>query len=483
MSKLYIFGIGGTGSRVIKSLVMLLASGVECGSDTIVPIIIDRDISTGDYTRTKLLIDKYRLIQKAVPRQTDSKNKFFKTKIELLNNELILKLKDNRQIFKKFIGHDTMTIPNKAIVEMLFTNETLDLDMTEGFQGNPNIGSIVLNQYNESDLFQSFATNFQPGDRIFIISSIFGGTGASGFPLLRKILHTKNVRDQHNNPLPNWGIINDAKLGAISVLPYFKVKTATKDKNSLVDSDTFQDKARAALSYYKTEDKKLDTLYYVADANPTTYDHNKGGNDQRNEAHLVELAGALSILDFIDPKQQTININRNSNNQINRTTYKEFGLNKETLDVDFSHLEDVTKSLIINPLSQFLLLHKYMTQAFEKEKKYQPYAKNRFSKDFVNKAVIIEFKNFQNEFLNWLKEMEKQERKFTPFKIESKNAFDFVKGGINLGESKNFPYKNWARIDNELNHQSRKIDKSYNDIESFFELFSRTIEKLINYSN
>jgi len=43
MSKLYIFGIGGTGARVLKSLTMLLASGVECGVDTIVPIIIDRD--------------------------------------------------------------------------------------------------------------------------------------------------------------------------------------------------------------------------------------------------------------------------------------------------------------------------------------------------------------------------------------------------------------------------------------------------------
>ena len=37
MSKLYVFGIGGTGSRVLKSLTMLLASGVKCKADTIVP--------------------------------------------------------------------------------------------------------------------------------------------------------------------------------------------------------------------------------------------------------------------------------------------------------------------------------------------------------------------------------------------------------------------------------------------------------------
>ena len=39
MSKLYIFGIGGTGARVLRSLTMLLASGVSLGSkiDTVVP--------------------------------------------------------------------------------------------------------------------------------------------------------------------------------------------------------------------------------------------------------------------------------------------------------------------------------------------------------------------------------------------------------------------------------------------------------------
>ena len=52
MSKLYVFGIGGTGSRVLRSLTMLLASGVECKSDKIVPIIIDPDDSGADKTRT-----------------------------------------------------------------------------------------------------------------------------------------------------------------------------------------------------------------------------------------------------------------------------------------------------------------------------------------------------------------------------------------------------------------------------------------------
>ena len=52
MSKLYIFGIGGTGSRVLRSFTMMLAAGVKIGVNEIVPIIIDPDVSNADLTRT-----------------------------------------------------------------------------------------------------------------------------------------------------------------------------------------------------------------------------------------------------------------------------------------------------------------------------------------------------------------------------------------------------------------------------------------------
>ena len=59
MSKLYVFGIGGTGSRVLRSLTMLLASGVECEANTIVPIIIDPDDSAANLTEAVESMKKY----------------------------------------------------------------------------------------------------------------------------------------------------------------------------------------------------------------------------------------------------------------------------------------------------------------------------------------------------------------------------------------------------------------------------------------
>jgi len=501
MSKLYVFGIGGTGARVLKSLTMLLAAGVDCDIETIVPIIIDRDISNKDLSRTRLLIEDYIIVNKIAPK--NGRNRFFKTRIELLNGELCLQLKDNTQKFDDFIGRTTMCRENQALVDILFSKETLKLDMTEGFQGNPNIGSIVLNQFDDNDVFKNFANDFKDGDKIFIISSIFGGTGASGFPLLRRTLQTPNIKGTDGQVLPNWGLVNKAQIGSITVLPYFVVGNPTDE--SLINSDTFIDKTRAALSYYKTEDKKIDTLFYIADKLTSTYPHHKGGDLQKNDAHFVELAAAMAILDFINIDKLNKNVHRNRDNIIDSTTYKEFGIRSNLAEFNFDHLTDTTKRLIINPLARFLLFAKYMgysvakedidgkeellveknnnNDIFNKEHRHQPYARKRFIGDFRQKNAIQKLETIQVRFFEWLLEMEKQNRKFTPFNLFTSSAIEFINGHLNIIQPRAFNLKNWAIVDHELNGQTGKIDKSLENESRFIELFYRVTEKIINYKN
>ena len=72
--------------------------------------------------------------------------------------------------------------------------DNLDSELTIGFKGNPNVGSIVLNSFENSPEFKLFTNIFDKDkDRVFIISSIFGGTGASGFPLLVKLIRNNNA--------------------------------------------------------------------------------------------------------------------------------------------------------------------------------------------------------------------------------------------------------------------------------------------------
>ena len=60
MKKLFLFAIGGTGERVLRSTTMLLAAGVPAfnGYD-IYPIIIDYDAANKDKDRTKDILKQY----------------------------------------------------------------------------------------------------------------------------------------------------------------------------------------------------------------------------------------------------------------------------------------------------------------------------------------------------------------------------------------------------------------------------------------
>ena len=244
MSKLYIFGIGGTGSRVLKSLTMLLASGVTINTTEIVPIIIDPDHAAADLTRTVELMRNYQRIREELDFNSSTQNRFFSTPFNLTTHPSITMPLHRTQdkTFAEYIGLDLMKDPNGnfnanyALAKMLFSDKNLASSMDVGFKGNPNIGSVVLNQFADSDEFKNITASFDQGDRIFIISSIFGGTGASGFPLL-----LKNIR-AISSQLSGHANVKSAPIGAITVLPYFDVQPDNeKDerKRSEINSSTF----------------------------------------------------------------------------------------------------------------------------------------------------------------------------------------------------------------------------------------------------
>ena len=78
MAKLYIFGIGGTGARVLRSFTMMMASGVNISSDEIVPIIIDPDASNADLTRTVALMNNYRAVHSELTFTKKNESQFFR---------------------------------------------------------------------------------------------------------------------------------------------------------------------------------------------------------------------------------------------------------------------------------------------------------------------------------------------------------------------------------------------------------------------
>jgi hypothetical protein len=457
--KVYVFGIGGTGSRVLRALTMLLAAGVECKADAIVPIIIDPDAAAGDVERTVELMKKYGEIRSKLSFDSKKQNKFFKTDIQQTIANFRLPLSNTEDFrFADYMDVSEMTRENQALVNILFSNENLASDMTVGFKGNPNVGSVVLNQFDNSEAFRNFTNEFTEQDKIFIISSIFGGTGASGFPLLLKTLRT-------GENIANKNYVNNAHIGAITVLPYFQVK---QDENSQIDSATFVSKAKSALAYYDraiSKNNTIDSLYYIADDARSIYENCEGGTNQKNYAHFVELMSAFALLDFAGSEKK------------NEAVHKEFGIEQDINEIIFENLGKVAKSELRKAMTQFLLFTKYLDEndVFLKI----PWAKDReLDKNFFDSDFIRTLQKVQTEYLRWLTEMSVQQRAFTPFNLhkDKKRVFDLVKG-VNPRKWLTFD-TNYDLFDGCLNGQGGE-SKSGSKEQQFIELFYLSTQKLV----
>jgi hypothetical protein len=471
MAKLYVFGIGGTGSRVIKSLTMLLASGIEINDFEIVPIIIDPDQANGDVTRTVEILKNYQNIRNKLSFSENEKNNFFKTKITNISQNFKLELSDvKNDKFKDYIEYASLDESNKALLSLLFSDDNLNSDMEIGFKGNPNIGSVVLNQFKKSQDFKDFTSSFGQEDRIFIVSSIFGGTGAAGFPLL-----LKNIRQ--GSDLPNAALIQNAPIGAITMLPYFGV---APDENSKIDKATFISKAKAALTYYEKNvsgNNSINTLYYIGDQPNNDYKNYEGASAQKNDAHFLELAGALAIVDFaITDSFQLENVNGVAQNP----NYKEFGIKKNVDEITFSELGESTQKIIKKNLTQYQLFNLYLkyqiNEAIDQNWAIQIGIKTFLTNPFYSSHI----NTFNNYFTEWLKELGTNKISFKPFELSANhtNLFDMVQGVVPKTKFLEKGGKNFSRFDYLLSENDKKIKLSTVE-NKFMNLFYKTTEDIV----
>lgn len=475
MSKLYLFGIGGTGSRVIRSLTMLLASGVNAGVDTIIPVLIDPDMSNGDLTRTTELLKLYKDIRSRLTFGTDVSSRYFRTEIDDQGTDFRLPIANvGNKTFGDYIEYDNLSHADKAMMSLLFSDKNLNAQMQEGFKGNPNMGSIVLNDFCDPDntVLSNLLANFQDDDKIFIISSIFGGTGAAGFPLLLKTFR----QAQQFNMFANPAVVAGAPIGAISVLPYFGLQA---DNDSEINMATFVTKAKSALTYYENN-LDTDALYYIADSMTSTYENVEGSDGQKNDAHFIEMAAALSIVDFASDDS----IIRGAN------VYKEFATANEGNPLDLSMLSPSTRQLLAPFLMSFYIFSAFFKHHL-KDTFDGAWAKARsFKTDMLGNGFFRNVRRFTNLFMTdgeegWLTEMARNSRGFAPFNLDGyNNIFHSVNGyapkqtgfmGKLLGNKDGF-----VLIDDEIAKASNSMDKRLPDNDYFMNVHWIAINNAIN---
>lgn len=306
MQENFLIGIGGTGSRVLEAFVHCCAAGFG-PKGTVNIMLIDPDGANGNLNRTQKLVEQYRALRDKLAPELEATNPAFRTELVTADSGFVWSvLADSNKTLAKYIDYDTLNAKEPSLAaaaNLLFTGQELNTELNEGFRGHPAIGAVVMAEPPLEDPkspLRLLTTLMAPNKtaRIFLVGSIFGGTGAAGFPTIGKVLKQKLGG--------KWGSV---LLGGALVLPYFSFKSSdsANSEQMFVTPNDFPAATKAALHYYDENELAFDQYYFIGDS--VTQEVGKfstGTATQENDPHYIELASALAVFDFFAQEQPKV---------------------------------------------------------------------------------------------------------------------------------------------------------------------------------
>jgi hypothetical protein len=216
---------GGSGARILESVVHLCAAGL--GPQFLRILAIDPDGANGNNSRVKELIERYNQCREILGH--NERVPFFRTEFELLQAATAQDGLDiwtpvsTNQRFDQMLNYALLPEAHKDVVNLLFTEEEREMPMNVGFRGHPAMGAAAMSllpRHRQQAPWRQLAARLQnevnAGEtRVLIAGSVFGGTGASVFHPLTRFLKA----------LPQTNADN-LVVGAICLAPYFQFQAA-----------------------------------------------------------------------------------------------------------------------------------------------------------------------------------------------------------------------------------------------------------------
>lgn len=340
----YFIAVGGTGAKILEALTHLGVAGVLPGKEELNVIDLDPDTGNGNLARTKSTLEQVENFQDV---KLGAGSALLKNKLKVWRDFPFNPL--------PHVGANLDHIMNAPIIahtplgqlyKVLYSNRERKTPLDEGFRGHPSIGAAVLAkqltgnpQWNQLQAQISGETGAGAGDvKVFLAGSIFGGTGAAGIPTIARLLRNK------------FGA--NISIGGVFMLPYFMF-IADGDGSLFAKSENFLTGAKAALKYYSQGEKDFDEMYFLGDNAVVNSNFSIGGPQQRNDAHIVDLYGALAAVDFFGKAITPGNVNynyicRNESDKFEWSDLQGLASNFKKLFVQFSRFI-LTYAQLIKP--------------------------------------------------------------------------------------------------------------------------------------
>lgn len=300
--------LGGTGAKCGEIFLHMCANGY-CNEEDLTILYIDSDSHNGNARNFKQLHDCYKECRAAYRIKESTVPNFFRWHVELLEGNPVDK---NVEKFRDLAAASGGESDRSAIdlMKALYSEEEMNMKISEGFFAHPNVGAAAfaanMEQVMKDLLERVYAVKTMEGKiKVFILGSIFGGTGAASLPTIARYLR-KKLFDESDNKL----VREQMKVGGCMVLPYFLFTKKDEDGKLIgagelsIEADKFATKTRSALEYYKDEEKMneggiFDELYILGhDGGDIRGKYSTKGSDQRNLPHITELYAAMSAVRF-----------------------------------------------------------------------------------------------------------------------------------------------------------------------------------------
>lgn len=302
----YVIGIGGTGAKCVEALAHLCAVGM-LPAENLYCLFVDPDRANGSLARATVTLRQYQACREL--QFGDRKNiDIFQTNVITGDPHVWSPFMDKQQPqLADFFEYNTLKAKNPRaalLFDVLYSETEKKTSLEMGFRGHPSIGAAIMARtvkLGEAEPWQTFRkmisadVNAGQEAKIFLVGSIFGGTGASGFPTIARLI--KNAIGKHEEKF--------AKLGGALLLPYFTFIPSYKREEMRAAAENFLMNTQMALHYYHNRAKQQDIIYLMGESNPSPVRFSIGSSEQKNEAHFIELYAALAAVDFfIRPNPQ-----------------------------------------------------------------------------------------------------------------------------------------------------------------------------------
>lgn len=309
----YLIGIGGTGARCMEAFIHLCGAGLLEDSQPVKLVYVDADVSCGNLTKTQETADFYEKAREI----GFSKSGMFKNNLE--SAKLWTPVEEKRNTMDEVFQYNSLVNRKDTqalgyLYESLYTEQERTTNLDKGFRGHPAIGSAVINQKMSekeepwNDLLPQI--NADKDAKIFLFASVFGGTGAAGFPTIAKLLKKVLKKDTDGRCI--------AHIGGALVLPYFQFPAASGSDTDEMQAkvDEFMLNTKSALDYYDKSglleiagkgNGVFTSIYMVGDNDLSEVKtFSLGAREQKNAANFVELYAALAAFDFFNKKKYDI---------------------------------------------------------------------------------------------------------------------------------------------------------------------------------